>query len=155
MHIFKNFESSHIYHGYDFFNKHEDYNLMNNKLFCTFTDINDLDDLTNSIINRYTILYNKVFILRILDKEEYVITYNVELENINSIPENTIMVHRKKESNTLYTINALNELIKVLNGGKIDISFKINWEEYRNSILLTQHNEFVKLNTKIHKILDI
>jgi hypothetical protein len=128
---------------------------MNNKLFCTFTDINDLDDLTNSIINRYTILYNKVFILRILDKEEYVITYNVELENINSIPENTIMVHRKKESNTLYTINALNELIKVLNGGKIDISFKINWEEYRNSILLTQHNEFVKLNTKIHKILDI
>ena len=28
------------------------------------------------------------------------------------LPENTILVHRKKETNTLYTINALNELIK-------------------------------------------
>jgi hypothetical protein len=30
--------------------------------------------------------------------------------NVSEIPENTILVHRKKETNTLYTINALNEL---------------------------------------------
>jgi hypothetical protein len=155
MHTLKNFEFSHIYYGYDFFNKNEDYNLMNNKLFCTFTNINALEDLTNEIIEKYTILYNKVFILRILNKEEYVITYNIELGNISSIPENTIMVHRKKESNTLYTINSLNELIKKLNNGLLDASFKIDWNEYRNSILLTQHNEFVKLNTKVYKILDL
>ena len=39
-------------------------------------------------------------------------TYNVEQGNTKDIPSNTIMVHRKKDSNTLYTINALNELIK-------------------------------------------
>ena len=65
------------------------------------------------------------------------------------------MVHRKKETNTLYTINALNELIKKLNGGVVDTSYKVNWLHYKNSILLTQHNELNQLNTKIHKILEI
>ena len=83
------------------------------------------------------------------------ITYNVDQGNINSIPVNTILVHRKKESNTLYTINALNDLIKKLNGGAVDPSFKINWQHYRNCILLTQHGEVKQLNTKIYKIVDL
>ena len=33
--------------------------------------------------------------------------YNVDQGNVHTIPDNTILVHRKKESNTLYTINAL------------------------------------------------
>jgi hypothetical protein len=37
----------------------------------------------------------------------------------DSILENTILLHRKKESNTLYTINALNDLICSLNEGQI------------------------------------
>ena len=62
---------------------------------------------------------------------------------------------RKKETNTLYTINALNELIKKLNGGIVDTSYRVEWPHYRNSILLTQHNELKQLKTKIFKILDI
>ena len=61
---------------------------------------------------KYTIIYNKLFVLEIVGKDEYVITYNVDQGNVQTIPDNTILVHRKKESNTLYTINALNELIK-------------------------------------------
>ena len=61
----------------------------------------------------------------------------------------------KKETNTLYTINALNELIKKLNGGIVDTSYRVEWPHYRNSILLTQHNELKQLKTKIFKILDI
>jgi hypothetical protein len=127
----------------------------NNKLFCTFTDPKNLDVLIEDIKAKYSIIYNKMFVLKIIGKEEYVITYNVEHANVSYIPENTILVHRKKESNTLYTINALNELIKKLNGGVVDTKFTINWNHYKNCILLTQHNELNQLNTKIFKIIEI
>jgi hypothetical protein len=128
---------------------------LNNKLFCTFTDPQNLDVLVEDIKAKYSIIYNKMFVLEIIGKEEYVITYNVEHANVSYIPENTILVHRKKESNTLYTINALNELIKKLNGGVVDTKFAINWNHYKNCILLTQHNELNQLNTKIFKIIEI
>jgi len=128
---------------------------LNNKLFCTFTDLEGLDVLLEDIQSKYTIMYNKMFVLEIVGQNEYVVTYNVDQGNVHTIPENTILVHRKKESNTLYTINALNELIKKLNGGVVDTKFKIDWQHYRNCILLTQHNELNQLNTKIHKIIEV
>lgn len=128
---------------------------MNNKLFCTFTILEDLDNLLNDIISNFTIKYNKIFILHIKSNNEYVCTYNIDLLNVNEIPQNTILVHRKKESNTLYTINALNELIKKLNGGIVDKKFPIEWKHYRNTILLTQHDELKQLKTKIYKIVEI
>ena len=128
---------------------------LNNKLFCTFTNLESLDTLVSELSSKYSIIYNKMFVLEIVGKNEYVVTYNVETGNVNEIPENTILVHRKKDSNTLYTINALNELIKKLNGGVVDTKFPIDWNHYRNCILLTQHNELNQLNTKIHKIIEL
>ena len=128
---------------------------LNNKLFCTFTDIDNLDALLEEIKSKYTIIYNKLFVLEIVGKDEFVITYNVDQGNVHTIPDNTILVHRKKESNTLYTINALNELIKKLNGGVVDSSYQVNWQHYKNCILLTQHNELNQLNTKIYKIIEV
>jgi len=129
--------------------------LMSNRLFCTFTPLNELEALVSILSSRYSIMYNKMFVLHIKSNNEYVITYNVDQGNVNDIPDNTILVHRKKESNTLYTINALNELIKKLNGGVVDIKFPVNWQHYRNCILLTQHNEIKQLNTKIFKIVEL
>ena len=128
---------------------------LNNKLFCTFTDLENLDALIEDITSKYVIIYNKMFVLEIVGKDEYVVTYNVDQGNVHTIPENTILVHRKKESNTLYTINALNELIKKLNDGVVDTKFKVDWQHYRNCVLLTQHNELNQLNTKIHKIIEV
>jgi hypothetical protein len=128
---------------------------LQNKLFCTFTDLDGLDVLVEDIKRKYDIIYNKIFVLKIVEKDEYVVTYNVDQTNLNSIPENTILVHRKKESNTLYTINALNELIKKLNGGIVDTRYRVDWQHYRNCVLLTQHNELNQLNTKIHKIIEV
>jgi len=147
-------ESPNTYNIYDF-NSAVDLTLMNNRLFCTFTTLNELDDLIKQLSSRYVIMYNKMFALQIKSNSEYVVTYNVDQGNVNDIPENTILVHRKKESNTLYTINALNELIKKLNGGVVDTKFPINWQHYRNCILLTQHNEIKQLNTKIYKIIEL
>ena len=128
---------------------------LNNKLFCTFISLEGVDGLVEELSSRYSIMYNKMFVLYIKSNEEYVITYNVDQGNVQDIPENTILVHRKKETNTLYTINALNELIKSLNGGVVDTKFPIDWQHYKNCILLTQHNELKQLNTKIHKIIEL
>ena len=99
---------------------------VNNKLFCTFVPLNEVDSFIKEITSEYTILYNKIFVLHIKSNDEYVCTYNVDQPNINNIPENTILVHRKKETNTLYTINALNELIKSLNEGIVNTNYRIN-----------------------------
>jgi len=128
---------------------------LNNKLFCTFTTLDGVNDLVDSIQRSYTVMYNKIFVLEVKNNNEYVLTYNIEMANIASIPENTILVHRKKESNTLYTINALNELIKSLNGGVVDTRFQIDWQHYKNTILLTQQNELKQLRTKIHEIIEL
>jgi hypothetical protein len=128
---------------------------VSNKLFCTFSGLDEVDELIEDIKIQYDVLYNKIFVLQIKNSDEYVCTYNIDYSNLNTIPENTILVHRKKETNTLYTINALNELIKKLNGGVVDVSYRVNWLHYRNCILLTQHNELKQLNTKVYKIVEL
>jgi hypothetical protein len=128
---------------------------LNNRLLATFVSGDTLDDMIYSIENAYSIMYNKIFVLFIKSTGEYVLTYNVDQGNISKIPQNTILVHRKKEFNVLYSLNGLNEIIKTLNGGVVDPSFKINWQHYQNSILLTQEGQLKQLNTKIHKIVEL
>jgi len=141
----------------DDFNEFSTLNIqdLNNKLFCTFTKLEDLDELIYGITSKYKIMYNKIFVLHVKSNDEYVCTYNIDQGNLSEIPPNTILVHRKKESNTLYTINALNELIKRLNGGVVDTRFPIEWQHYKNTILLTQHDELKQLKTKIYKIIEL
>jgi hypothetical protein len=147
------FESSvDIYNQYDFTT---DGDFMNNRLFATFTQQNTLDELIINLSSTYNIMYKKMFVLFIKSTNEYVVTYNVEQGNVSTIPANTILVHRKKESNTLYTINALNDLIKKLNDGVVNSNYRIDWQHYKNCILLTQHGEIKQLNTKIFKIVDL
>jgi hypothetical protein len=129
--------------------------MLNNRLLCTFTPLEELDILVETLSRTYNIMYNKMFVLHIKSNNEYVLTYNIDQGNIDSIPENTILVHRKKEHNVLYTINSLNELIRRLNGGVVDPKFPIDWRHYKNSILLTQNGELKQLQTRIFKIIEI
>ena len=108
---------------------------MSNKLFCTFSTEDTLDDVLTSIKQKYRIVYNKIFVLYSKSQDEYICTYNVDFGNVSTFLENTILVHRKKETNTLYTINALNTLIKELNGGVLDTSYRVNWSDFKNCIL--------------------
>jgi len=124
-----------------------------NKLFCTFSSKDGLEKTLDTIKTEYTIMYNKIFVLESQDSDEYLCTYNIEIQGSNTkILPNTILLHRKKETNTLYTINSLNLLIKSLNEGVLDTSFRVNWQDYNNTVLLTQGSELKTLGTKIHKI---
>jgi hypothetical protein len=130
--------------------------LIMNKLFCTFSSKDGLEDTLREINREYTILYKKIFVLTSTESDEFLCTYNIEIEGSQTkILPNTILLHRKKESNTLYTINALNTLIKSLNGGVLDTSFMINWQDYKNSVLLTQGDDLKRLNTTIYKIIAV
>ena len=128
---------------------------MNNRLFCTFSSEENLEEVLSTIQTRYNIIYNKIFILHAKDQNEYAITYNVEIGNITNFLTNTILVHRKKESRTLYTINSLNRLIESLNGGVLDTTYKIDWNDYQNCILLTKGAELRKVDTKLFQIVEV
>ena len=129
---------------------------LKNKLFCTFSPKDRLEDTLDTIKGEYTIMYSKIFVLESEDSDEYLCTYNIEVQSDNTrVLPNTILLHRKKETNTLYTINSLNLLIKSLNEGVLDTSFRIEWQNYRNTVLLTQGDDLRKLSTKIHKIVNL
>lgn len=129
---------------------------LKNKLFCTFSAKDKLENTLDTIKGEYTIMYGKIFVLESEDSDEYLCTYNIEVDQSSTrILPNTILLHRKKESNTLYTINSLNLLIKSLNEGILDTSFRVDWLDYKNTILLTQGDDLKKLSTKIHKIVTI
>ena len=130
---------------------------MNNRLYCTFATLNDFEEVVNTIQKSYVILFNKIFVLESLDGEKIMLTYNVDINNStkDSMVDNTILVHRKKQTNTLYTINALNELIKSLNNDVLDKKFPIEWENYQNCILLIQTEGFNRIDTKIKEIINL
>ena len=130
---------------------------MNNRLYCTFTTSDAYEQVANTIQTSYVILFNKLFVLESLDGEKIMLTYNVDMNNSSSdhMVDNTILVHRKKQTNTLYTINALNELIKDLNNGVLDKRFPIEWNNYRNCILLIQADGFNRIDTKVKEIINL
>ena len=128
---------------------------LKNKLFCTFSPKDKLEEVLDTIKSEYTIMYGKIFVLESQESDEFLCTYNIEVQGgTTRVLPNTILLHRKKETNTLYTINSLNLLIKSLNEGVLDTSFRIEWQNYKNTVLLTQGEDLRKLSTKIYKIVN-
>ena len=99
---------------------------MRTQLLCTFTNNRALSKTVDRIIDAYDILYNKMFVLKNEnDTRELMCTYNIDASGRVEIFPETISLHRKKQTNTLYTINALNETIKTCNNGVLDTSFQV------------------------------
>jgi hypothetical protein len=126
---------------------------MNTQLLCLFTTKEELEKSVNFILGSYILTNPNVFILESkLRPEEAFITFNVEKGSSAIDSEwKTILVHRKKQSNTIYTINALNEVVKSKTGGMLDNSFQIDWEDFRNCILTTSNIGYKKIPTKVFK----
>jgi hypothetical protein len=135
-------------------NKYEE-SKMNTQLLCTFTTREELDITLQSIREKYTIVYNYIYILQNKSNlDELFVTYNIDTDNQPEIPlVGTILIHRKKESNTLYTINALNELIKEENGGKLDKRFQLDWGKFKNSIILTNPTGTKRIQTRVYEVI--
>ena len=128
---------------------------MNNKLYCTFLQDERVDEVVDRILEEHDILFNKIFVLASLDDDKVMLTYNIDGPVYDLQLENTILVHRKKQTNTLYTINALNEVIKYLNEGILDTTYQVDWSKFRNSLLLTRPGGFKKIRTRLKTIIEV
>ena len=112
-------------------------------MVCTFTRKHQVERVLDDIKDNFNILNNKVFLFKSLEtKEDSILSYNIIMDTYKKFLPNSIMVHQKKETNTIYTINALNELIMNLNNGVLDKSYNIEWERYRNCALLKNREGF-------------
>ena len=128
---------------------------MKTQLLCTFAHKKDLDIITDYISKSYTVSEKRLFVFSNAEKvSELYITYNVEPDDYKKTP-NTIMIHRKKETNTLYTVNALNAIIKKANNGVLDKKFILNWPVYENSLMLTDGDEIRHIHLELFKRIDL
>lgn len=126
------------------------------QLLCTFCAKEDIDYIIDQIDTVYDLAFNVVYVLDNLDDEtQAILTYNIFAGNhassFKSI-DSTISVHRKKQTNTIYTINALNKLITEKNGGVLDTKFRIDWDELNNMVLVTAYDKLKRIKTKISEI---
>ena len=131
---------------------------MKTQLLASFTTKEDLDKTIQKIQNAYTIAFGKIYVLQNENNvNELICTYNVDLSagaDYNDV-KGTISLHRKKHSNTLYTINALNEVIANLNNGLVDSKFVVPWENFKNTLMVTNSDGLNKISTRIYKIIKI
>ena len=131
---------------------------MRTQLLCTFTTQKNLEQTTHDISKNFNVVFEKIYVLQNETKPyELICTYNVDKDDdidFNKV-KNTISLHRKKITNTLYTINALNELNKTINNGVLDTKYQVPWDIYRNMILILGKEGLSKIPTRILKIIDL
>ena len=130
---------------------------MNTQLLCLFTTKGELDKSVEFVLNQYILTNPNVFVLENkINEGELYITFNVEKGSSAIDSEwKTILVHRKKQSNTIYTINALNEVVKSKTGGILDNSYMIDWDEFKNCIITTSSIGYKKIPTKVFKSFNV
>ena len=131
---------------------------MKTQLLCTFTTQFNLEQSIIDITKHFKIVFDKIYVLQNEEKpKELICTYNVNQDDdIDfNLVKNTISLHRKKITNTLYTINALNELIKLINNGVLDTSYQVEWDMYKNMILISNKEGLSRIPTRILKIIDL
>jgi len=125
-------------------------------LLASFVPHDKLDAAFEQISEMAGVSKSRIFVFKSPDLDDYVLTYNVQAEHANTkfsaIWPDTISIHRKKETNTLFSLNAMNELIKSENNGQLIQSYKIRWEEYRNCFLLFRNGQLAVLELELIKL---
>ena len=117
---------------------------------CTFAHKTNLDIVIEYIKQNFEVPEKRIFVFsNYTNRSELYCTFNAEDNGHRG--KNTISIHRKKETNTLYTVNALNEVIKDLNNGVLDKTMILPWEAFENSFLLTDDNGYRRIDLVFFK----
>ena len=123
---------------------------MRTQLLCTFAHKTNLDIVIEYIKQNFEVPEKRIFIFSNYNKRnEMYCTFNAEDNGHRG--KNTISIHRKKETNTLYTVNALNEVIKDLNNGVLDKTMIIPWEAFENSFILLDDPGYKRIDLILYK----
>lgn len=114
---------------------------MKTQLLCTFAHQSDLNIIIDYIKQSYQIPEQRIFVFANSENmQQLYCTYNADASDHRG--QNTISIHRKKETNTLYTVNALNAIIRKVNNGILDKTFQVDWSRYNNSFILTDDDGY-------------
>ena len=99
-----------------------------------------------------------IFLLKSTNEpKKKILTYNAVTERGKSFNPRlfTIRVHRKKQTNTLYTINALNAAVASQHNGKTGKDLKLEWSEYTNCLLLSEGKKLKMHPVEVLKIFKV
>jgi hypothetical protein len=129
-------------------------------LLGTFVTGDDsvVDEIIQKILSTFSLTNKYIFVLKNKDEEnKTLLTFNAEqdrkaFEKMNCF---TLRLHRKKQSNTLYTINGLNHAIAAENDGKTGKHLKLDWDKYKNTILLSYNKNLKVIKLDLEKILEV
>ena len=129
--------------------------MKDTQLLCTFAVPTEYQLVVEQIKSFYILSNNKIFVfVNEKNPNELYLTYNIAVRDtmVKKLP-NTISIHRKKQTNTLYTLNAMNKLITEENNGVFDKTFQLNWEYYKNSLIITNEVSVKIISLKIFDII--
>lgn len=122
---------------------------MRSQLLCTFTTMAMISHCAESIVAAYFSEQGQVAVNSLSGyiyrdgSEGAIVVYGVEGEGAKRL-NSTIAINRKKEYDAMYSINALNALIHELSG-RFDKNYKIDWSQYRSTLLLTDGRNNLKV----------
>lgn len=129
-------------------------NRFDYQLLCTFSTPEEHENVITSIKGIYFLPDKTIFIFENeTNSKEVILTYNVQLKEQQEKFPLTISIHRKKQTNTLYTLNAMNCIIKEENGGVLDKTFKLDWELYKNCLIITTDIGYKIINLNLMNII--
>jgi hypothetical protein len=126
--------------------------------FLMTDDDEEIQTEVEFIANNIELANNLVFLLQEKNNpSKKVLTYNAMVQKGKNYNPRlfTMRIHRKKQTNTLYTINALNQAVASEHGGKTGKHLKLDWDQYANSILLTTGKELRVHAVEVKKIFKI
>ena len=118
---------------------------MGSQLLCTFTTLQELPSCIAKIHTTYQVdcVSNMKCYQYVEALNRIVCVYNTT--STRSRLSDTITINRKKETETLYSINALNTLIYELNNGVLDKNYRIDWTQYKNTLMLSDRSGLFRL----------
>ena len=126
-------------------------------LLATFIRTQNISDTIDTISRNFDVVGNKLFMLQdVSNKHKKIVTYNINKDRDTVFSEVI-----NKETNTLYTLNALNEVVKEQNNGEANKNFSVDWELYKNSLLVTYKDDITgemylkKINTRLLNIVNL
>ena len=110
-------------------------------LLASFLKADNLDNFLNKVKKKFGVKKENVFFFK-TENDDFILTYKIHIDIDNKVDikkelHKTIQVHKKGD--TIFTINALNKLIERESGlgGNVNYKeYKINWDDYKNKIIL-------------------
>ena len=117
-------------------------------ILCTFSRKENLKSTKNFIFAKFN--PKSIIVYRDKDYSQFMLFYDVDATvDFKTGVNGTIMVHHKTSSNTYFTINALNLLVKEELGTVVP-NHEIKWDDYINKFILSSTN--TEENAELNKL---